>query len=73
MELHDTLKNGLFVEILSAEIWKESLEDIEQLMEADNQDQVSGMSDHEMHIVQQINVAMSSVAAWWDTFHFKLA
>ena len=70
-ELHDTLKHGLFVEILSAKIWDEPVADIEKLMEADNQDQVSGLTDHEMHVVSKIHKAMSSVAgsptkSMWD-------
>ena len=60
-ELHDTLNQGMWVQLLKKEIWKEqSTEDIKLIMEVDNQDQVTGLPDHEMHLFMKICNAMDA-------------
>ena len=52
-ELHETLQGGLFVEVLSADAWNETAEDLQALMEADNMDQATCMADHEVHLLDK--------------------
>ena len=44
------LKHGWYVEFLDTASWKEPMDGIRTPIEADMQDQASGLADHEMHI-----------------------
>ena len=61
--MHETLQNGLYVEVLSKDIWNEPLESLQKLVEADNQDQAGGLTDHEMHVIGEISQAMADTVA----------
>ena len=51
----------MLVEVLKAEVWDESAEDLAALMEADNLDQQTSMADHEAHVVEKIHASLSTV------------
>ena len=54
-ELHEVMERGLMVLLLCKSIWvHESLDDIRLIYDVDNQDHVSCMPDHEIHMFDRI-------------------
>ena len=63
-ELHEVLERGLNVLLLDKSIWVcESLDDIRLIIDVDNQDQISCMADHEVHLFERIRVKCKLEAA----------
>ena len=56
-ELHEVLEKGLYTLLLDKSIWEnESLDGIRLIIDADNQDQISCLADHEVHLFQRIKM-----------------
>ena len=54
-ELHEVLERGLNVLLLDKSIWDhETPEDIQLIIDADNEDQISCLPDHEIHLFERI-------------------
>jgi hypothetical protein len=57
-ELYEVLERGLNVLLLDKSIWiNESLADIQLIIDVDNQDQITCMADHELHMFNRITAA----------------
>ena len=61
-ELHDALEHGVLVDILEAGVWKEPLERLTALMEADNLDQQVCMAEHEIGLSWKVHDCIASAA-----------
>ena len=60
--MHDALRDGIFVEVLSADAWKEGAASLRTLMESDNLDQATCMADHEIHQLEKIHQAIQAAS-----------
>ena len=60
--MHGTLGDGIFVEVLSADAWKEGAASLRTLMESDNLDQATCMADHEIHQLEKIHQAIQAAS-----------
>ena len=56
------MANGLYVEVLSAEAWEEPADSLRALMESDNLDQLTGLADHEIHLLEKVHTAIGAVS-----------
>ena len=57
-DLYEVLELGLMCNVLGKEIWEnEDLADIQLIIDVDNQDQMTAMADHEIHLFNRIRLA----------------
>ncbi len=61
-ELHESLAEGIYVEVLSADAWEESPDVLRKLMESDNLDSQTCLADHEIHQLEKIHRAIGAAS-----------